>query len=288
MSQVEGRRRSGRESIEIKDLRNFVVVAEELNVTRAAARLGMQQSPLSRSLKSLQAELGVRLVDTTGNRLSLTSEGHRLVDDAKRILQQVGNLYPQARAVGEREHIRLGFSYSAGGHLPSLLDRCRDHTPHRSVSVLSTSASNMGPADFDVLIAPERQDVAGVAALPLWEEDLWVAVPAGHSVSGLSSPLLSELGQIGEIYYPSDLGMALGSVPRKTRLIEVPYLDTAFVESLMRSGQCTAILPGSLCKPLEQAGVSLKPVADLKPVSICAHTVRANDRGLGSWLAGLA
>lgn len=45
MTQVEGRRRSGREKIEVKDLRNFVAVAEDRNISRAAARLGMQQSP---------------------------------------------------------------------------------------------------------------------------------------------------------------------------------------------------------------------------------------------------
>lgn len=286
MSQQQGRRRSGREDIEIKDLRNFVVVAEELNITRAAARLGTQQSPLSRTLRSLQRQLGVALIDTTGNRLSITPAGSRMLIEARRILQQVADLYPQAQAGDQSQHLRIGFSFSAGGRMPQLLERMRERTPAMTASLLAAPAL-APPCDFDVLLAPARPAIPGIGQRVLWQESLWAAVPSGHPISSLSSPLFSELLLLGTVHHPCDLKHALGHLPRNLRLAEVPYLDTAMVDSLITSHHCSVLIPESLCYPMHLAGLLLKPVADLPPVRICTHTVESTHTDYGTWLAQL-
>ncbi|RYG99057.1 MAG: LysR family transcriptional regulator [Alphaproteobacteria bacterium] len=286
MSQQQGRRRSGREDIEIKDLRNFVVVAEELNITRAAARLGTQQSPLSRTLRSLQQQLGVALIDTTGNRLSITPAGSRMLVEARRILQQVADLYPQAQAGDQGQHLRIGFSFSAGGRMPQLLERMRHAAPSTTASLVSATAL-ASPFDYDVLLAPARPPIPGIIQNLLWQEPLWAAVPGSHTCSSLSSPLFSELLLLGTVYHASDLKYALGHLPRSLRLAEVPYLDVAMVDSLVSSHHCSVLIPESLCYPMQLAGLLLRPVADVPPMNICAHTVEANQSGCGPWLARL-
>ena len=284
---LQERRRSGRERIEIKDLRNFVTVAEELNISRAAARLGMQQSPLSRSIRSLQDELGVRLIDTTGNRVALTAQGKKTLQEARHVLMRVSQLYPHARAGGDEDHVRLGFTYSAGGGLPSLLCKCRDDDRRRVVSITPACNGGASPFEFDILLSPERLPVPGVSAHELWREPLYAAVPAGLAISTLSSVTLAELGKVGTLYYPADMATILGYLPRNIQVSEVPYLDGPFVQGLTTTGHCTALVPSSLRRSLDEAGVLLKPVSDLKPLSICAYTLDASDGGLGAWLASL-
>ena len=69
--------------VEFRHLRHFIAVAEELHLARAADRLGMEQSPLSHSIRNLEAELGVRLFQRTTRRTWLTRAGVNLLRDAR-------------------------------------------------------------------------------------------------------------------------------------------------------------------------------------------------------------
>ncbi len=75
--------------VELRHLRHFIVVAEELHFGRAAERLGMEQSPLSHSIRNLEAELKVSLFHRTTRRTWLTRAGTRFFAEAKRILRDV-------------------------------------------------------------------------------------------------------------------------------------------------------------------------------------------------------
>ena len=75
--------------MELRHLRHFVAVAEELHFARAAERLGMEQSPLSHSIRNLEAELNIKLFQRTTRRTWLTRAGTRLYSDAKRILTDI-------------------------------------------------------------------------------------------------------------------------------------------------------------------------------------------------------
>lgn len=76
-------------AIELRHLRHFAIVAEELHFARAAERLGMEQSPLSHSIRNLEGELGIKLFHRTTRRTWLTRAGVRFLADARRILNDL-------------------------------------------------------------------------------------------------------------------------------------------------------------------------------------------------------
>lgn len=105
-----------RMNVELRDLRWFLVLAEEEHFSRAAARCRVTQPTLTRSLARLEAALGVRLVDRTTRSVSLTEAGHRLHAEMGSLLPQVDSAL---RSLSSQRTLRLGFTWL----LPSGLAR---------------------------------------------------------------------------------------------------------------------------------------------------------------------
>ena len=97
-------------NIELRHVRYFLVVAEELHYGRAAKRLHMAQPPLSRAIRRLESELGVRLLERTSRSVSLTAAGRVFAEEAREILSSVDFAIREARstAAAEGATIRLG------------------------------------------------------------------------------------------------------------------------------------------------------------------------------------
>src|SRR6266852_4830053 len=93
--------------VELRHLRYFAVLAEELSFTAAAARLGISQPPLSQQIQDLEAELKTPLFRRTSRRVALTAAGAAFLDHARSILSQVGQAAEQARAIGSGRTGRL-------------------------------------------------------------------------------------------------------------------------------------------------------------------------------------
>ncbi|NER01072.1 MAG: LysR family transcriptional regulator [Cyanothece sp. SIO2G6] len=100
--------------VELRQLRYFVAVAEELNFTRAAERLQIAQPPLSRQIQSLEKALGVTLLERTNRRVALTSVGEFFLTECRQILAQLENgiRATQRLANGETGQLVLGFEGS--------------------------------------------------------------------------------------------------------------------------------------------------------------------------------
>jgi DNA-binding transcriptional LysR family regulator len=88
------------DDVELRELRYFIAVAEELNFTRAAARLGLAQPPLSAAIAKLERKLGVRLLERTSRRVSLNPAGAALLEQGRFAVEAVGAAVERARRAG--------------------------------------------------------------------------------------------------------------------------------------------------------------------------------------------
>src|SRR5262249_18274578 len=99
--------------IELRHLRYFVATAEALNFTRAAEKLHLSQPALTRQVKDLESELGVRLLDRTKQRVNLTIEGRAFLADAKRVLALSEEIVESVRQLSRKEVSALNVGYVA-------------------------------------------------------------------------------------------------------------------------------------------------------------------------------
>ena len=129
--------------MELRHFRHFIAIAEELHFARAAERLGMEQSPLSHSIRNLETELRVKLLHRTTRRTWLTRAGTRFLADARRILGEVEAAAVSLRAEGEDspERVRLVLGEDlAGEPFTRLLFELEHHRPPIAVDVRETHA----------------------------------------------------------------------------------------------------------------------------------------------------
>jgi DNA-binding transcriptional LysR family regulator len=154
-------------SMELRHLRYFVAVAEELHFRRAAERLYVAQPAVSEQIRKLEAELGVRLFDRTHRSVSLTEPGKALLGAARRVLQLAEAAQHAARNASEHNRARLRVGYVADT-LPSSVPRALQHLA--GVDVALETGTPLG------LIAGVREGAidAAVVALPAPTKGLWV------------------------------------------------------------------------------------------------------------------
>lgn len=176
--------------MELRHLRHFVAVAEELHFARAAERLGMEQSPLSQSIRNLEAELGVKLFQRTTRRTWLTRAGSRFYHDARRILREIDAATAAARRddaeVPNVVRLALGEDL-ASEPFTRLLFELEHHKPKVELEIRelvhNEAARLVRDRGADVAITlnprgePELKQVKG------WSEPLMVVTPIGHALA---------------------------------------------------------------------------------------------------------
>src|SRR4051812_46463949 len=120
------------DGLELRHLRYFLAVAEELHFGRAAARLGIAQPPLSQQIQRLERLLETPLFERTSRRVQLTEAGRSLVDGAKRLLSQAGDVAESARRAGRGETGALTVAFASSVmflSLPTIIRRFRARYP---------------------------------------------------------------------------------------------------------------------------------------------------------------
>ena len=135
MDHAEQRDIAAGELIDLELIRRFIVVAEELNFTRAAARLGMAQPPLSAAIGKLERKLGVRLLERTSRRVVLTPAGMVLLEQGRTAVEAAGAAVERARRTGTQAgRLTVAVKPGAGTDLvKKIMQRCtqdRDQ-PHQ-------------------------------------------------------------------------------------------------------------------------------------------------------------
>jgi DNA-binding transcriptional LysR family regulator len=202
--------------LDLRRLRYFVAVAEELHFGRAARRLNVSQPPLSVQIRTLEREIGTPLLTRTQRRVELTEAGRVLLDEARRLLDQAEAAVVHARraAEGTVGHLTIGFvstvDYSI---LPPLVRRFRHKHPGISLKLLELTGDRQqallqsGELDLGLSILPSP--AAGLTMRPVFREPLIAAVPANHPLAGRRRTALRTLEADPFIQFPRELAPGL-------------------------------------------------------------------------------
>lgn len=202
--------------MDLRRLRYFVAVAEELHFGRAARRLNVSQPPLSVQIRTLEREIGAPLLVRTQRRVELTEAGRVLLDEARRLLGQAEAAVIHARraAEGTVGRLTIGFvstvDYSI---LPPLVRRFRHKHPGIALKLLELTGDRQqallqsGELDLGLSILPSP--AAGLTRRPVLREPLIAAVPASHALAGRRRTALRSLAAEPFIQFPRELAPGL-------------------------------------------------------------------------------
>jgi DNA-binding transcriptional LysR family regulator len=179
--------------VELRQLRYFVAVAEELHFGRAAERLHMSQSPLSRAIRELEHELGLLLFTRTTRRVELTPAGAALLERARRALAEVDLAVDDARRAAQPEHglVAIGYGPFSGRLAARIADAVAAERPDLELRLdegatqeLLRRVASHELAAAAVLETPAAARRHGVRVDALRDEPLLAALPATHRYAG--------------------------------------------------------------------------------------------------------
>ena len=178
--------------MELRHLRYFVAVAEEQNVTRAAARLHVSQPPLSRQIRDLEDELGVALFEHGAKAVRLTEVGRVFVAEARAVIQRANEAVQMVKAVasGQRGEIHVGYAPSLTVELlPRALRVFQEANPGVRVQLHDLSAQEMlrglrdGKLHVALLVQVSAKVMAGLVFEELQRDAVCVAVHPAHPLA---------------------------------------------------------------------------------------------------------
>ncbi|CAN5714858.1 LysR substrate-binding domain-containing protein [soil metagenome] len=256
--------------MELRQLRHFAAVAEELHFGKAAEKLGMTQPPLSQSIQRLESELGIRLFERTHRSVELTPVGSQLLPYVREILAGTQRLPRLAQQLfrGDVGELRLAFVSTADyGVLPQLLQRFSSRFPSVRIDLLEATSDLQIDAliseqiDAGIIIGAGASTIPGsLEYLPLQTERLMLAVPENDD-SPASTARLDSYAERPLVIFPRRVAPSLhdaitscfssrGLTPRFGQ--EAIQMQT--IVSLVSPGLGIAIVPESL-RSLQRSGV---------------------------------
>ncbi|MEV4003598.1 LysR substrate-binding domain-containing protein [Actinomadura sp. NPDC049753] len=176
--------------MELRQLRYFVSVSEELNFGRAAAREHIVQSALSQQVQRLERELGVRLLERTTHYVALTVAGAAFLVEARQILAHVERAAQVARtAQGTSPALRVGIIDASYDSMPQILHEAQARYPdlviHQVEAGVPEQYQQLVDGRLDVGIGRAAQAPGGIASHLFRQDRLGVLVPRGHRFADL-------------------------------------------------------------------------------------------------------
>jgi len=276
--------------MELRHLRYFTAVAEELHFGRAAARLHMAQPPLSQQIKQLEEELGFQLFYRTKRSVQLTAAGERFLGETRLIFQRLEQAIAQGRRTsrGELGELSIGFVGSASySVLPQLLQQFRQRCPEVELTLreLTTNvqleALRENRIDIGLVRPPIQGD--GLAQQPISKEMFVVALGQSHRLSQEERLAIADLATESFILFPRILAPGLydqiialcqqgGFSPNVVQ--EAVQMQT--IVGLVAADIGVALVPASL-QNLQRVGVVYRPLRGPTPQAEIALVWRAGD-----------
>ncbi len=205
--------------MELRHLRYFIAVAEELHFGRAAQVLGISQPPLSQQIQSLEQEVGARLFERTNRRVELSEAGRLFLHEARLVLAQVDKASDVARRaqLGELGELKIGFTSSApfNASIPQAIFAFRQAFPavHLNLQEMSSTEVAESLVDESIQVGLMRPLPLpdSLSVVELMREPLVAVLSAGHPLAqGSERGLhLAQLAQEPFVFFPRSYGSGL-------------------------------------------------------------------------------
>lgn len=269
--------------MELRQLRYFIAVAEELHFGRAARRVHIAQPPFSQQIKALEEEVGARLLERNSRKVRLTSEGRFFYGQAVSILEQAEEAASTVgrMARGEYGKIKAGFTETA---MDSLLPEAVRSFSHRYPGVgmqfsqfgTSTQLERIRSGELDVGFSTiYRHAMDGLSSVKLFSKNHVLAVPEDHILTAKDNVSLEEIAREHLIMFPRsgqpDLHDAIMNAFRSRGLFPVVSQEVSGLSgasALIASGMGVTFLPEN--SRTSRKGIALVPLQDDFPgMDIC-------------------
>jgi DNA-binding transcriptional LysR family regulator len=280
--------------MEMRQLRYFIAVAEELHFTRAAERLHIGQPPLSHAIQQLEADVGAQLFERTKRWVRLTEAGKLFLVDARRILALSEQAADTARRAerGEAGELRIGFTFSTPltPLFATAINRYRADFPAVSLTLHEMSTLRqldaLAARSLDLgFIRPIDGAIPDTLALTALREDPLVAVlPTALAIAQKAAVAISDLEHLPFVMYPQNAGT--GIYPQIFRLCRaagfVPRIgqeagEASTIIGLVAAGCGVSLLPGSFDR-IRMDGVCYRPIIDPGATTTLLLVQRAAER----------
>jgi DNA-binding transcriptional LysR family regulator len=262
--------------MELRQLRYFVTLAEELHFGRAAMREHIVQSALSQQIQRLERELGVRLLERSTHHVALTASGVAFLIQARQILAQVERAVVVARsAVGSSSTLRVGIIDSGYDSMPQILHEVQARHPalviHQIEAGVPEQYQQLTDGRLDVGIGRAALAPPEVASALFRQDPLGVLVPNGHRFAEMDGVPVATLAQepllLAENKQAPEFNQFVVEMCRAAGFTPTVYEGT--VESiraaadLVAQGRCLYCVPSSCISALP--GIMWRPL--IEPVS---------------------
>lgn len=244
--------------MDLRQLKSFIAVAEELHFRRAAERLGMAQTALSSQVRSLEEELGFPLLFRTTRHVSLTQAGAVFLDEARAVLDRLETGVERASIAASQGLNRLrlgGIDAALVWFLPPVIDQFRKRFADIRLPLTEVSASKQQVQELlrhriDVAFFRPPTSVEGVAWQTLFEEDVFVALPAASPLADRPSLSAQDLQDTKIITYARHARPLLSAMVMQSFEaagvqpdIELEVLDKSTLLALVAQGIGAGLVP---------------------------------------------
>jgi DNA-binding transcriptional LysR family regulator len=276
--------------MELRHLRYFVTLAEELHFGRAAERLHIAQPPLSQQIRQLEKELGFELFHRTKRSVHLTEAGVVFLDQVQQILKQLQQAIQigQQTSRGELGELAIGFVSSAAYNiLPTILRTFRNCVPGVSLELHELTTDQQlewlrtGRIDVGFVRPPVEENTFSWEII--FQESLMVALPEAHLLANQSYVCLRSLANEPFILFPRilapglyDLIISLCQQADFSPSVSQQAIQMQTIVSLVAAEIGVAIVPASL-QNLQRTGVVYKNIEPASPKVAIAMIWRSSE-----------
>ncbi|MGZ8291250.1 MAG: LysR substrate-binding domain-containing protein [Telluria sp.] len=264
--------------MELRHLRYFIAVAEELHFTRAAERLHIGQPPLSQAIQALEADIGAQLFARNRRSVRLTEAGKLFLADARRILALSEQASETARRAqrGEAGELRIGFTFSTPltPLFAAVINRYRSEYPavslmvHEMATLRQLEGLEQRTLDLGFIRPPDRPVSDAIDCAALRQDPLMAILPSSLPLARKEAVEMRDLEGLPFVMYPPNAGT--GIYPQIFRLCRdagfVPKVaheagEASTIIGLVAAGCGVSVLPAAFDR-IRMDGVAYRPLLD--------------------------